>query len=200
MATLRDLCVASPVDARLTPLSRKPGLSHIELGEAPIEHGIRYAHPSALGNPKDNRGPFCSGDVADGCTWFTQLLARPDSAAAMGQLEALSRYGLAAALCFEREHERCPRQVIADQLSVRLVGLATVIHAVKRGEPVWRQPAPRATNTAGALHEDQQNFVVKSEWLPLACLHRAVKSEVDEVPLRSATHSLALVDPSGWRW
>ena len=129
MATLRDLRVTSLVDVRLTPLSRKPGLSKTKLGEASAEHGIRYLHLSALGNPKANREPFRSGEVGDGCIRFTQLLARPDSVAAMDQLEALARDGLAAVLCFEREHERCHRQVIVDELSVRLGEQATVIRA-----------------------------------------------------------------------
>lgn len=126
---LTELEVVNLVDVRLTPLSRKPGLSKTKLGQASAATGIEYVHLPSLGNPKDNREPFRSGAVFDGCIRFTALLARPDAVAAMDQLEALARDGLTAVLCFERDHKRCHRQVIVDAMSERLGGTATVIHA-----------------------------------------------------------------------
>ena len=46
------------VDVRLTPLSRKPGLSKTRLARALKAVGISYVHHRALGNPKDNRAGF----------------------------------------------------------------------------------------------------------------------------------------------
>src|SRR5882724_6413083 len=50
------------VDVRLTPLSRKPGLSKAKLSEALAAVGIRYVHLRALGNPRDNRAGFRAGE------------------------------------------------------------------------------------------------------------------------------------------
>lgn len=49
IATLSQLGVSVLVDVRLTPLSRKPGLSKTKLGLAAAEAGIRYVHLPALG-------------------------------------------------------------------------------------------------------------------------------------------------------
>lgn len=126
---LDTLGVSTLVDVRLTPLSRKPGLSKTRLAAAANALGMTHSHLPALGNPRDNRDVFRDGQPALGCIRFSKLLARPDSAAAMDQLEAYARDGLAAVLCFEREHERCHRQVIVDELQLRLGAQATLIHA-----------------------------------------------------------------------
>lgn len=54
--------VSTLVDVRLTPLSRKPGLSKRRLAEALNAAGIQYAHLPHLGSPKDNRETFRGGD------------------------------------------------------------------------------------------------------------------------------------------
>lgn len=129
LRTLASLGVDTLVDVRLTPISRKPGLSKTRLGEGAAALGIDYVHLPSLGNPKDNREPFRSGSVQDGCIRFSALLARPAAISAMDQLEALARDGLTAVLCFERDHDRCHRQVIVEEMSERLGSRVTVIHA-----------------------------------------------------------------------
>lgn len=49
------------IDVRLTPLSRKPGLSKTKLSETLAAAGIRNLHYRALGNPKDNRPGYRAG-------------------------------------------------------------------------------------------------------------------------------------------
>lgn len=129
LAAIVELRVDTLVDVRLTPLSRKPGLSKTRLGQSAEGHGVRYVHFPALGNPKDNREPFHDGRAAEGCIRFSRLLARPAAVAAMGQLEALARDGRVAVLCFERDHDRCHRQVIVNELSERLGDSVRLIHA-----------------------------------------------------------------------
>lgn len=121
--------VATLVDVRLTPLSRKPGLSKKKLSAAAEGHGIHYVHLPALGNPKDNRESFRSGRATIGCVRFSRRLAKADAIAALDQLEALARDGLTAILCFEREHSRCHRQVIVDEIQERLGAGSSLIHA-----------------------------------------------------------------------
>jgi hypothetical protein len=52
------------VDVRLTPLSRKPGLSKRRLAAALAAAGVDYLHLPALGNPRDNRDAFRQRDPA----------------------------------------------------------------------------------------------------------------------------------------
>lgn len=121
--------VATLVDVRLTPLSRKPGLSKTKLSATAQTCGIRYVHLPALGNPKDNRESFRSGRADIGCINFSQLLAKPDAIAALDQLEAFARDELTAVLCFEREHSQCHRQVIVEEVYERLGSRGALIHA-----------------------------------------------------------------------
>lgn len=62
LASLRLHHVDVLVDARLIPLSRKPGLSKKGLATTLGTHGIRYLHLRALGDPKDNRALLWTGD------------------------------------------------------------------------------------------------------------------------------------------
>ena len=61
---LQSLRVDVLVDVRLNPISRKRGMSKVALREALEAHGIRYVHHRELGNPKDNRDGYRSGDHA----------------------------------------------------------------------------------------------------------------------------------------
>lgn len=126
---LRELRVASLADVRLTPLSRKPGLSKTRLGQALRGSGIDYVHFRALGNPRDNREVFRSGDAAAGCLRFAKILEAPDATEALERLEGLAREDRTAILCFERDHTRCHRQVIIDEVSQRLGAAAPVVYA-----------------------------------------------------------------------
>jgi uncharacterized protein (DUF488 family) len=117
------------VDVRLTPLSRKPGLSKRRLAERLAEVGIDYLHLKALGNPKENRQPFWDGRVTDGCAAFGELLDSDEPQAALQTIADLTVTGTVAILCFERDHERCHRQVVTDRVTDRLPGGRAVVYA-----------------------------------------------------------------------
>ncbi|MEV6268090.1 DUF488 domain-containing protein [Kribbella sp. NPDC051936] len=107
------------VDVRLNPISRKPGLSKTRLAAALAEAGIEYRHLKALGNPRENRSPFHEGRVAEGCEAFRKLLAAPEAESALQQIVDESRTTTLAVLCFEKDHDRCHRQVIVDEVTKR---------------------------------------------------------------------------------
>jgi uncharacterized protein (DUF488 family) len=117
---LVELLVAEGVDVladvRLTPLSRKPGLSKRRLAESLGAAGIDYLHLPALGNPKDNREHFRTGDVVAGIARFRTVMEMPSAADALDRLGELARRRDVALLCFELEHARCHRQVVSDEL------------------------------------------------------------------------------------
>lgn len=107
--------VSTLVDVRLTPLSRKTGMSKTRLAQTLAAHGITYVHLPALGNPKDNRAPFRGGEPISR-ERFTERL---NTAAGLQTLTVVSELldsQTVALLCFERRHEQCHRHLVADQL------------------------------------------------------------------------------------
>lgn len=124
---LRRQSVAILVDVRLTPLSRKPGMSKRKLAAALATAGIDYVHLPALGNPKDNREPFRTGDPASRQR-FRAMLHNEIASQALDQIAELLEGRAVAVLCFERSHENCHRHLVAEAVleaspSVELVAI-----------------------------------------------------------------------------
>jgi transcriptional regulator with XRE-family HTH domain len=109
---LLDADVAAVTDVRLTPLSRKPGFSKTRLGQALAEAGIGYRHAKALGNPKINREPFRAGRLAEAREGFRAVLTAPEAQSELGELAHAAGRERVAVLCFERDEQRCHRQVV----------------------------------------------------------------------------------------
>lgn len=124
---LRDENVTVLVDVRLTPLSRKPGLSKRRLSDTLADAGIEYVHLPALGNPKENRSLFRSGDPRSRAR-FRALLRSPEGAAALERVGELATDGRVALLCFERDAMECHRHLVSDELG-RCVPTLAVAHA-----------------------------------------------------------------------
>lgn len=117
VARLKTEGVEVLVDVRLTPLSRKPGLSKRALSEALSAAGIRYVHDRRLGNPKENRSAYADAASDAGTTArarYRELLSEGDGADAVRELATLAEEHVVAVLCFEADQARCHReQVIA---------------------------------------------------------------------------------------
>ena len=112
---LRTSGVTAMVDVRLTPLSRKPGLSKKRLAAALNEAGISYVHMPELGNPKENRAPFRAGAAASH-EEYRRILQTGTGRSALTHVAELLDEGAVALLCFERDHTTCHRHLVADQL------------------------------------------------------------------------------------
>ena len=115
VANLRREAVSVLVDVRLTPLSRKPGLSKHRLAQALADVGIRYVHLPALGNPPENRPAFRAGDPA-GRRHFIKILEGEHATEALQHVAELLDGGTVALLCFERRHDSCHRHLVAEAL------------------------------------------------------------------------------------
>jgi uncharacterized protein (DUF488 family) len=114
VAELVELGVGVLVDVRLTPMSRKPGMSKRRLAEAVEAAGISYLHLPELGNPRDNREAFRAGDASA----RSRLRARLRSAAgaqAVRRVVELAGTGTVALLCLERDPEHCHRAIVAEE-------------------------------------------------------------------------------------
>jgi len=110
---LRGAKVTTVVDVRLTPSSRKPGFSRKRLSEALDEVGISYIHEGELGNPPGNRDSFRRGDGQEGRERMRALLSN-GAGEALDRVVALAAEERIAVLCFERERQRCHRDVITE--------------------------------------------------------------------------------------
>jgi uncharacterized protein (DUF488 family) len=125
ITTLTGATVEVLVDVRLTPLSRKPGLSKNRIATRLHAAGIDYLHLPQLGNPRDNRDAFRRGDDA-AVARYRDVLRTPEGQAALNQLLRLATHRHVAVMCFEREAAECHRSMVADALAE--VGTVRVVH------------------------------------------------------------------------
>jgi uncharacterized protein (DUF488 family) len=115
VARLLSKSVTVLVDVRLTPLSRKPGLSKRKLAESLNAAGIGYLHLRALGNPRDNRAPFRTGSAHSHAS-YREHIATPEGEQALKKVAELLEDETVALLCFERDHLACHRHLVAVEL------------------------------------------------------------------------------------
>ncbi|WP_396912834.1 DUF488 family protein [Mycolicibacterium sp.] len=115
VAQLLEQGVRVLVDVRLTPLSRKPGLSKTKLSEALAAVGISYVHHRALGNPKDNRAGFRAGEPESRAR-YRDVLETAAATDALAHVTELLDGGVVALLCFEQDHSECHRDIVVRRL------------------------------------------------------------------------------------
>lgn len=126
VARLLEQGVRVLVDVRLTPLSRKPGLSKTKLAAALGVAGIEYVHHRALGNPKDNRAGFRAGEP-ESLARYREVLNSADATIALDHVCELLEGGVVALLCFEQDHAECHRNVVVDRV-LKACPKAAVVH------------------------------------------------------------------------
>jgi len=102
------------VDVRLNAMSRKPGFSKRRLAEALATGGIEYVHEPRLGNPKENRPGFASGDRASRDVYLRRL--DHEARAAYEAVLLLAQERPIALLCYESDHHTCHRTCITDRM------------------------------------------------------------------------------------
>jgi uncharacterized protein (DUF488 family) len=118
ISQLQSLRVSVLVDVRLTPISRKRGMSKSALSEALAVAGIRYVHHRELGNPKENRDAYRTGD-ARAYARFERVLETPEAEGALDHVSELLDGECVALLCFERDHSQCHRALVTNALRAR---------------------------------------------------------------------------------
>jgi uncharacterized protein (DUF488 family) len=103
------------VDVRLTPLSRKPGLSKTKFTEALTAVGIEYVHHQALGNPKENRAGFRAREPESRAR-YRDVLESAAATDALAHVCELLDGGVVALMCFEHDHAECHRDIVVRRL------------------------------------------------------------------------------------
>jgi uncharacterized protein (DUF488 family) len=116
--TLREHGVSVVADVRLTPMSRKPGMSKKSLDARLNAEGIDYQHFPALGNPKDNRAGYAKADPA-AQEFYRDRLETPEAQESLARIADLASIAMVALLCFEADGEHCHRTQVLDYLSAR---------------------------------------------------------------------------------
>ncbi|GAA1503594.1 hypothetical protein GCM10009827_015850 [Dactylosporangium maewongense] len=122
VAELLALKISRLVDIRMTPLSRKPGLSKSALRAALADAGIEYEHRRELGNPKDNRPGFAGSPATlqAARARYAELLRRPEAVAALTAVADAGRRERVAVLCFEADQSRCHRDLVLNEALQRM--------------------------------------------------------------------------------
>lgn len=108
------------VDVRAVAASRRPGFSKKQLAAGLDERGIGYVHLRGLGTPKDGREAARSGKFETLHRIYQTHLKTPQAREELDELSALvAKAGPVCILCYERDHQHCHRQWIAEIIEDR---------------------------------------------------------------------------------
>ena len=145
VSTLATARVATLIDVRDRPISRRPGFSKRQLAAAIEEAGMRYVHLQALGTPPEGRlaGRRREWDRFWGIV--AEKLARPEAELALQQAGEIAEAAPSCLLCYEADWQICHRRRVAEILA-RQRGFA-VRHLVVCAE-TWQRGAPGADRLA----------------------------------------------------
>lgn len=119
LATLVNAGVATLIDVRDRPISRRPGFSKRQLAASVEEAGRRYVHLQALGTPPEGREAGRRGDWTRFWDIVERRLASPEAELALHEAAALARAAPSCLLCYEADWRGCHRRRVAEILADR---------------------------------------------------------------------------------
>lgn len=119
VSTLAAARVATLIDVRDRPISRRPGFSKRQLAAAIEEAGMRYVHLQALGTPPEGRlaGRRREWDRFWGIV--AEKLARPEAELALQEAGEIAKATPSCLLCYEADWQICHRRRVAEILAQR---------------------------------------------------------------------------------
>src|SRR6516164_2514361 len=119
LATLAQAGVATLLDVRDRPVSRRPGFSKRQRAAAIGEAGMRYLHLQALGTPPEGRlaGRRREWDRFWGIVG--EKLARPEAELALQEAAEIAEAAPSCLLCYEADWQICHRRRVAEILAQR---------------------------------------------------------------------------------
>jgi uncharacterized protein (DUF488 family) len=108
------------VDVRAVASSRRPGFSKNQLAAGLDQRGISYLHLRALGTPKEGREAARSGRFDTLHKIYAAHLKTTQAREELDELSSLvKKSGPVCILCYERDHQHCHRQWIAEIIEDR---------------------------------------------------------------------------------
>jgi uncharacterized protein (DUF488 family) len=103
------------VDVRAIASSRRPGFSKSQLAAGLDERGISYLHLRGLGTPKTGREAARGGNFDQLHRIYAAHLKTSQARQELDELSSLvKKSGPVCILCYERDHQHCHRQWIAE--------------------------------------------------------------------------------------
>jgi len=119
VVTLTASGIATLIDVRDRPISRRPGFSKYQLAAAVEEAGIAYVHLQALGTPPEGREAGRRRDWERFWGIVDVKLASTEAELALQQAAAVAQQGASCLLCYEADWRSCHRRRIAEILADR---------------------------------------------------------------------------------
>ena len=119
IAALRAAGVATLIDVRDRPQSRRPGFSKNSLAAALAEAGIRYVGLKALGTPPEGREANRKRQWDRFWRIVDDKLATAEAEHALREAAAIASEMPTCLLCYEADPHICHRSRVADILAAR---------------------------------------------------------------------------------
>jgi uncharacterized protein (DUF488 family) len=119
IATLAAAGVATLIDVRDRPISRRPGFSKRQLAATVEDSGMRYAHLAALGTPPEGRLAGRRRDWEQFWRIVEEKLARPEAELDLQRAAEIAEAAPGCLLCYEADWRVCHRRRIAEILAER---------------------------------------------------------------------------------
>ena len=119
VAALAAAGVATLIDVRDRPISRRPGFSKRQLAAAVEAAGIGYLHLQALGTPPEGRLANRTRDWDRFWGIVDTRLASGEAELALQQAAAVATQGASCLLCYEADWRCCHRRRVGEILAER---------------------------------------------------------------------------------
>jgi uncharacterized protein (DUF488 family) len=119
LATLSGAGVATLIDVRDRPISRRPGFSKRQLAAAIEDAGMQYVHLAALGTPPEGRLANRRREWERFWGIVEEKLARPEAEIDLYQAGEIAEAAPSCLLCYEADWQVCHRRRIAEILAER---------------------------------------------------------------------------------
>lgn len=119
ISTLAAVRVATLIDVRDRPISRRPGFSKRQLAAAIEEAGMRYLHLRALGTPPEGRLANRRREWDRFWGIVEEKLARPEAELALQEAGEIAKAAPSCLLCYEADWQICHRRRVAEILAQR---------------------------------------------------------------------------------
>jgi uncharacterized protein (DUF488 family) len=119
IAELKQASIATLIDVRDRPQSRRAGFSKRQLQAAVEEAGMRYVHLKALGTPPEGREANRLRQWERFWEIVEAKLATPEAELELQRAASLAAEAPACLLCYEADWHICHRRRVAELLNER---------------------------------------------------------------------------------
>jgi uncharacterized protein (DUF488 family) len=119
VGTLTEAGVATLIDVRDRPISRRPGFSKRQLAAATEDAGMRYVHLKALGTPPEGRLANRRREWDSFWGIVEEKLASPEAELDLQSAAEIANAAPSCLLCYEADWHDCHRRRIAEIVAQR---------------------------------------------------------------------------------